>query len=200
MIRSIFLVFALLLPHTVLSSTILVFGDSLSAGYGVPAGKNWVDLLGVKLHGTRYHVVNASISGETTSGGLSRIVPALKEFDPEIVILELGANDGLRGQPVAIARKNLESIISACKKQNARVLLVGMRLPPNYGRKYAEAFQAIYPEIARREKLAFVPFMLAGFAQDLDDFQSDGLHPTEKAQAKVLSNIWKHLQPMLRNH
>ncbi|HQT25737.1 MAG TPA: arylesterase [Burkholderiales bacterium] len=187
----------MLLPHTVLSATILVFGDSLSAGYGVPAGKTWVDLLQKKL-GKKDLVVNASISGETTSGGLSRIGPALERFRPDIVVLELGANDGLRGQAVSIAEKNLESIVSACKRRRARVLLVGMRLPPNYGQKYSEAFREIYPEIAKRKRLAFVPFMLEGFAQDLEDFQSDGLHPTEKAQPKVLANIWKGLEPMLR--
>lgn len=174
-----------------------MFGDSLSAGYGIPTGKSWVDLLQQKLEKTHYQVVNASISGETTSGGLSRIIPALEKFAPEIVILELGANDGLRGEPLSITESNLEAIVAACRKRKVRVLLVGMRLPPNYGRKYTEAFGRIYPEIARRNRLPFVPFMLEGFAGNPVDFQADGLHPSEKAQSKVLANIWKGLEPML---
>ena len=175
----------------------MVFGDSLSAGYGIPSGKGWVDLLRARLGSRHFHVVNASISGETTSGGLSRIVPAIEKFDPEIVILELGANDGLRGEPLAVMQKNLDAIVIACKKRKAEVLLVGMRLPPNYGRRYSESFAKIYPEVARKNGLRLVPFMLEGFAGNLDDFQADGLHPNERAQSKVLSNIWKGLEPML---
>lgn len=196
-IAVIFILLALM-PKTAISATIMVFGDSLSAGYGVPTGKSWVDLLQQKLGKTRYRVVNASISGETTSGGLARINPALEKFRPEIVILELGANDGLQGEPLYITKKNLESMVAACKRRKARILLVGMRLPPNYGRKYSDEFMAIYPDIARSRKLAFVPFMLRGFAGNLGDFQADGLHPSEEAQSKVLSNIWKGLEPMLR--
>ena len=181
-----------------MAATLLVFGDSLSAGYGLPTGKSWVDLLSKKLAGTPYQVVNASISGETSTGGLSRIAPALEKFKPSIVILELGANDGLQGEPVAMTKKNLDAIVDACERRRARVLLVGMRLPPNYGMKYASDFGAIYPELAKRRHLGWVPFMLEGFAQNLDDFQADGLHPTVAAQTKVLSNIWKGLSPMLR--
>ncbi len=191
------LLFALL-PQLTFASTLLVFGDSLSAGYGLPTGKSWVDMLSAKLSKTPYRVANASISGETTAGGLSRIGRALGQFRPEIVILELGANDGLQGEPVAMTKKNLNAIVDACENHHAKVLLVGMRLPPNYGRRYASEFGAIYPEIAKRRRLAFVPFMLDGFAQNLDDFQADGLHPTAAAQGKVLSNIWKGLAPMLQ--
>ncbi len=188
-----------LIPQLAHAATILVFGDSLSAGYGLPAGKSWVDLLQRKLAKTPYRIVNASISGETTSGGLTRIEPALARFKPEIVILELGANDGLRGEPVEFTKKNLDAIVLACKKHHARVLLVGMRLPPNYGPKYAADFAAVFPKLAKHRGLGFVPFMLEGFAGNLGDFQSDGMHPSEKAQNKVLSNIWNGLAPMLRN-
>ncbi len=156
-----------------------------------------MDLLRVKLATTSFNVVNASISGETTTGGLARIEPALTKFSPKIVILELGANDGLRGGALDIAKNNLDAIVRACKKRHARVLLVGMRLPPNYGLKYSDAFGKIYPELAKRHDLALVPFMLEGFAGNMEDFQSDGLHPSAKAQGKVLSNIWKVLYPML---
>ena len=181
------------------AAAIMVFGDSLSAGYGLPTGKSWVDLLQRKLAKTPYRVVNASISGETTSGGLARIEPALARFKPKIVILELGANDGLRGEPVEFTKKNLDAIVLACRKHHARVLLVGMRLPPNYGPKYAADFAAVFPALAKRRELGFVPFMLEGFAGNPGDFQSDGMHPSEKAQNKVLSNIWNGLAPMLRN-
>ncbi len=181
------------------AAAIMVFGDSLSAGYGLPTGKSWVDLLQRKLAKTPYRVVNASISGETTSGGLARIEPALARFKPKIVILELGANDGLRGEPVELTKKNLDAIVLACKKHHARVLLVGMRLPPNYGRRYSESFAKIYPEVARKNGLRLVPFMLEGFAGNPGDFQSDGMHPSEKAQDKVLSNIWDGLAPMLKS-
>jgi acyl-CoA thioesterase-1 len=186
------------LPQLVLASNLLVFGDSLSAGYGLPTGKSWVDMLSKRLSKTHIRVINASISGETTSGGLSRIGRALEQFRPEIVILELGANDGLQGEPVSMTKENLNAIVDACEKHDARVLLVGMRLPPNYGQRYASEFGAIYPEIAKRRRLGFVPFMLEGFAQNLDDFQADGLHPNARAQGKVLANIWKGLSPMLQ--
>ncbi len=186
------------LPQLALASNLLVFGDSLSAGYGLPTGKSWVDMLSKRLSKTHIRVINASISGETTSGGLSRIGRALEQFRPEIVILELGANDGLQGELVSVTKKNLNAIVDACEKHDARVLLVGMRLPPNYGQRYASEFGAIYPEIAKRRRLGFVPFMLEGFAQNLDDFQADGLHPNARAQGKVLANIWKGLSPMLQ--
>ena len=186
----------LFLPETAFSASILIFGDSLSAGYGLPAGKSWVNLLEKRLSG-RFSVVNASISGETTTGGLSRIDEALEKFSPSIVVLELGANDGLQGQPLSIVRENLEAMIRACRKRHARVLLVGMRLPPNYGRKYSGDFAQMYPEIAKARKIALVPFMMEGFAGNLDDFQPDGRHPSVSAQKMVLENIWKELGPML---
>lgn len=193
----IFALFALL-PGISFAATILVFGDSLSAGYGLPSGQGWVDLLKTKLANRPFEVVNASLSGETTSGGLAKIEPALKQFSPKIVILELGANDGLQGEPLAITKKNLDTIVLACKKHHARVLLVGMRLPPNYGLKYSKEFGNIFPSLARRHDLALVPFMLDGFAGNMENFQQDGLHPTVRAQALVLANIWKVLEPMLR--
>lgn len=186
------------MPQPAHAAAILVFGDSLSAGYGLPTGKSWVDLLQQKLAKTPYRVVNASISGETTSGGLTRIESALAKFKPEIVILELGANDGLRGEPVELTKKNLDAIVLACKNHHARVLLVGMRLPPNYGPEYAADFGAVFPKLAKRRGLGFVPFMLEGFAGNMGDFQADGMHPSEKAQGKVLANIWNGLAPMLK--
>ncbi len=187
------------MPQPAHAAAILVFGDSLSAGYGLPTGKSWVDLLQQKLAKTPYRVINASISGETTSGGLARIESALSRFKPEIVILELGANDGLRGEPVELTKKNLDAIVLACKKHHARVLLVGMRLPPNYGPKYAADFGAVFPKLAKRRNLEFVPFMLEGFAGNMGDFQTDGMHPSEKAQSKVMANIWNGLAPMLKS-
>lgn len=180
--------------------TILVFGDSLSAGYGLPQEEGWVSLLEKRLQSERapYRVANASLTGETTSGGASRIAGALKTHQPAIVILELGANDGLRGQNLDVMRKNLETMIDASRRANAQVLLVGMRLPPNYGPAYTEKFQRTFVDIARAKKLPYVPFLLDGFAENTVYFQSDRVHPTSQAQALILETVWKELKPLLK--
>ncbi|MDP2879520.1 MAG: arylesterase [Sulfuricella sp.] len=178
---------------------ILVFGDSLSASYGIPADGGWVSLLEQRIRQKKpgYRVVNASISGETTSGGRYRIEQVLAEHRPAVVILQLGANDGLRGLPLDAAASNLNAIITACRKREARVLLIGMRLPPNYGSAYAAKFQAIYQQAAQRHKIPLLPFLLEGFADNPELFQADGLHPTISAQPQMMERVWKLLQPML---
>ena len=179
--------------------TLLVYGDSLSAGYGLPQGAGWVTLLEHRLKRDKldYTVVNASISGETTLGGRNRIDAALREHEPAVVVLQLGANDGLRGNPLDDTRRNLIAMVEACRKANARVLLVGMRIPPNYGPVYTRRFEALFAEVARQQNVSLVPFMLQGFAEKRDLFQSDGIHPAAEAQPRVLENIYKRLQPML---
>ncbi len=180
--------------------TILVFGDSLSAGYGLPRDKAWVSLLAERLKQNRidYTVANASLSGETTLGGLGRINAALTRHKPDIVLIALGANDGLRGQSIDSMRSNLEGIVTACRKANSRVVLIGMRVPPNYGSAYVNKFHAVYGEIARRYQLPLVPFLLDGFAQERDWFQADGLHPAERAQPVILDTVWKTLATLLK--
>ncbi len=186
-------------PASAGERTILVLGDSLSAAYGIPRDRGWVALLEKRLaaEGYDYSVANASISGEITSGGLARIGKVLAQTRPAVVILELGANDGLRGLPVAEMKKNLAAMIARAKKAGARVLLVGMRMPPNYGPDYTEAFASAYAELARRERLALVPFMLEGIAAQPSLFQADGLHPTAAGQPLLLDNIWPRLKPLL---
>lgn len=187
-------------PALASGATILVFGDSLSAGYGLAQERSWPSLLEKKLRDEKldYRIVNASVSGETTTGGVNRIEGALKTHRPSIVVLELGANDGLRGQSLEIMRRNLEAMIDASRRAGAQVLLVGMRLPPNYGTAYTEKFQQMYAEIARTKKTAFVPFLFEGFAEEARYFQSDRVHPTSEAQALMLETVWKGLKPMLR--
>jgi acyl-CoA thioesterase-1 len=180
--------------------SILVFGDSLSAAYGMAQARGWVALLAERLKRERsdYSVVNASISGETSAGGAARIAKALAQHKPAVVILELGANDGLRGLPLAQMRQNLAGMIEQSQKTGARVLLVGMRMPPNYGPDYTRAFESTYAELARRHKTALVPFLLEDFADKPDLFQPDRIHPTEAAQPLMLERAWKALQPLLK--
>lgn len=199
-LRQLIVLLAFCLPLSGLAApTILVYGDSLSAAYGIPRDKGWVNLLQKKLaaQGYRHTVSNASISGETSSGGLTRIEQALKEHRPQLVILELGANDGLRGLPVPDMRQNLGKIIEACRAAEADVLLLGMRLPPNYGPRYASAFFDSYGTLAARYRLPLVPFMLEGIAGIRDLTQDDGLHPTASAQTRILANVWSTLEPLL---
>lgn len=178
---------------------ILVFGDSLSAAYGLPQDAGWVALLGERLkqRQANYTVVNASISGETSAGGARQIGGALKRYQPAIVILELGANDGLRGLPVARMKANLAAIIRAAKRSHARVLLVGMLLPPNYGAQYSGAFRRAFEELAREQRVPLVPFLLEGMADERDMYQADNLHPVAAAQPQLLENVWRGLAPML---
>lgn len=182
--------------------SILILGDSLSAGFGIARQQSWPTLLDHRLRsqGYPYRVANVSISGETTRGGLSRLPAALKDQQPEVVVVALGANDGLRGLPLDQMRDNLNAIIRLSKDSHARVLLLGMQLPPNYGIDYTRKFKQIYADLARQHKVALQPFFFAGFADKRDSFQSDGLHPTAAAQPAVLDNVWHGLQPLLRKH
>jgi acyl-CoA thioesterase-1 len=183
-----------------LAATLLVFGDSLSAGYGLPRELGWVYLLEQRLRAEKfdYKVVNASISGETTLGGVNRIDAALATHRPALVILELGGNDGLRGATPESIRRNLEAISDACRRARARVLLVGVRVPPNYGTAYTEKFHEVFSAVARSRKLPLVPFLLDGFASDRALFQDDGIHPTAAAQPLMLETMWKALRPLLK--
>jgi acyl-CoA thioesterase-1 len=182
------------------AGNILVVGDSLSAGYGLGPNQSWPSLLEKRLREQRldYSVVNASISGDTTAGGRSRIGAALDQARPAVVIIALGANDGLRGLPVSLMRDNLEAMLGAARARKARVVLVGMKLPPNYGIDYTRAFEQSYAELARRHKAALVPFLLEGVAERRELFQPDNIHPVAEAQPTILENVWKVLQPLLR--
>ncbi len=178
---------------------ILVLGDSLSASYGIDHRQGWVSLLATRLQrqGFPHRVVNASISGETTAGGRSRLGSALARQQPAIVILQLGANDGLRGLPLVQMRRNLQQMISDAKGQGAQVLLLGMRLPPNYGPRYTREFQGIYLELATENNIAVLPFLLEGVSEKRQWMQADNLHPTAEGQPKVLENVWAKLLPIL---
>jgi acyl-CoA thioesterase I len=178
---------------------ILVYGDSLSAAYGLSQKDGWVALLTKRLEQNKHphKVVNASISGETTFGGATRIDNALKQHKPAIIIVELGGNDGLRGLPLTDSKSSLERILRASTQANAKILLVGMRLPPNYGRDYTEKFHAMYAALAKQYQVELVPFMLEGMADSRENFQADNIHPTAKVQPQILENIWQPLQSML---
>jgi acyl-CoA thioesterase-1 len=195
-----FLVLLAFAASTASAATVLVFGDSLSAGYGIGLEQSWPALLAKRLEAEKlpYAVANASISGETTAGGRSRFAAALDRFKPAIVVIELGANDGLRGLPVAEIRANLLAMIHAAQQRRARVLLIGIRLPPNYGPDYTARFENAYREAAQRTKVALLPFLLDPIAQDMSAFQADGLHPVAAAQPKILDHVWKALRPLLR--
>ena len=189
-------------PTIASARTILVFGDSLSAGYGVPQGQGWVALLAQKLAQNKssnasYKVINASISGETTSGGLARFSAAIAAHKPNIVILELGANDGLRGLPITNMQFNLSQMIAQAKAAKAKVLLLGMKIPPNYGLKYSKNFTQMYVNISKQYQVALVPFLLEGVAGKPELIQADGLHPIAVAQPKLLENVWSTLEKML---
>ena len=184
-----------------IGGTIVVFGDSLSAAYGLAERRSWVALLGERLRQEQldYGIVNASISGETTSGGRSRLDKLLAQHQPAVLILELGANDGLRGLPVAEMKKNLGAMIEQSQKAGARVLLVGTRLPPNYGEDYTRAFESAFAELAKRHRVALAPELTAGIGERLDLFQPDRIHPNEAAQPLLLENVWKALRPLLKD-
>jgi acyl-CoA thioesterase-1 len=182
------------------SPTILVLGDSVSAGYGLASNEGWVALLQsrLKAQGYGYRVINASVSGETTTGGLARLPRALSVHRPKIVIVELGGNDGLRALPLETSRQNLERIIQASQSSGAKVLLLGMKIPPNYGPRYSQGFEQLFSDLARRYRLPFEPFFLEKIALAPGMMQSDGLHPTAKAQPVMLDTVWPVLKPMLR--
>jgi acyl-CoA thioesterase-1 len=181
------------------SPTILVLGDSVSAGYGLASNEGWVALLQSRLQtqGYGYRVVNASVSGETTTGGLARLPRALSVHRPQIVIVELGGNDGLRALPLETSRRNLERIIETSQASGARVLLLGMKIPPNYGPRYSQGFEQLFRDLARRYRLPFEPFFLEKIALAPGMMQADGLHPTAKAQPVMLDTVWPVLKPML---
>jgi acyl-CoA thioesterase I len=178
---------------------ILVYGDSLSASYGIGQQEGWVALLQERLRksGLDYTVANASISGETTSGGAARIAPTLVREKPGVVIVELGANDGMRGLPVAQMKDNLDRIVRAAKSAGSRVLLVGMKMPPNYGPAYTREYEEAFRKLAREHKLPLVPFFLEGIADRRELFQADQLHPTAQAQPILLEAVWRQLRPLL---
>ena len=172
---------------------VLVWGDSLSAAYGISVEKGWVNLMKVKL-GDKVNITNGSISGETTQGGLTRLPSALKKNSPDIVVLELGANDGLRGLPPTVTKKNLNKMINLAQKANAKVILLGMKIPPNYGIAYSQKFEKIFSDLADQYKLPFIPFFLDNVIVDLTLLQEDELHPTAEAQPLILSNILPTIQ------
>lgn len=182
---------------------LLILGDSLSAEYGLTRGAGWVALLEKRLAAERleWRVVNASISGETSSGGRSRLAALLKEHRPRVVVVELGGNDALRGLPLDMTRNNLTEMARSAKAAGAQVLIAGMAMPPNYGRAYSEAFLALFSAVAKSEKTALVPFFLAGVADvpNADElFQADRIHPKAEAQPKMLANVWPVLKPLLK--
>ena len=183
-----------------IAPTLLVLGDSISAEYGLRRDSGWVKLLDVRLRreGWAYAVVNASISGETTSGGLSRIDELLSRLHPAIVIVELGGNDGLRGLSLTTTEQNLGAIVARSEKAGATVLLIGMQLPPNYGKAYTDRFAAIFATASKRYKTALTPFFFSGFADRYELFQPDRIHPTEAAQIRLLDNVWTALRPLLK--
>ncbi len=178
---------------------IVVLGDSLSAEYGLPRDTGWVNLLRDKLAKERfdYSVANSSISGDTTSGGRARLTAVLSRLKPAVVIVELGANDALRGVPLATTETNLRSIVDASQAAHAKVLLIGMYVPPNYGPDYTQKFHAVYERIAKDKNVPLVPFLLAGIADKPAMFQADQIHPTVQAQPLLLENVWPTLKPLL---
>ncbi|GGE76140.1 arylesterase [Massilia psychrophila] len=193
----------LMLAATIVHSapkTVLVLGDSLSAEYGLTRGSGWVALLDQKLKTEKINaaIVNASISGETTSGGRSRLPALIQQHRPALVVIELGANDGLRGLPVAAAEANLRAMVELAQKNDAEVLLVGMRMPPNYGRAYTEQFFSMYKTLSAQLKAPLVPFMLEGVAEKPALFQADRLHPTAQAHPIILANIWPKFLPLVK--
>lgn len=178
---------------------ILVLGDSISAGYGLPAGSGWVTLLQQRLATEHdpHTVVNASISGDTTAGGRARLDALLARYRPAVTVIELGGNDGLRGGSIDAMRQNLDAMTAAAQKAGSRVLLVGMRMPPNYGPAYVQRFDATFAEVAKAHKAALVPFLFDGFGEEEAMFQPDRIHPVAAAQPKLLDNVWRELKPLL---
>ncbi len=179
--------------------TVLVVGDSLSAEYGIKRGTGWVPLLSARISEQypKFQVVNASISGDTTSGGVARLPALLRQHAPAVVVLELGANDALRGLPLNMTEQNLRTMTQAARKAEADVLIVGMQIPPNYGRDYAQRFAAVFSNVAKNENARLVPFLMEGIATNRAMFQADGIHPNEDAQPQLLDNVWPTLRPML---
>ncbi|MDG1582028.1 arylesterase [Pseudomonas sp. GOM6] len=189
----------MLWAQSALAGTVLVVGDSISAALGLDTREGWVFLLQKRLDegGFQYRVVNASISGDTSAGGLSRLPALLAQHSPQVVIIELGGNDGLRGQAPAQLQQNLASMALKSREAGARVLLLGMQLPPNYGQRYTQAFAQVYKDVASSQQLAWVPFFLEGVGGVPGMMQADGIHPTTQAQQRLLDNVWPSLEPLL---
>ena len=189
----------LLLSQGAAAGTVLIVGDSISAAFGLDTRLGWVSLLEQRLQkeGFTDKVVNASVSGDTSAGGQARLPALLAEHRPQLVVLELGGNDGLRGQQPAQLQQNLASMIQQSQKAGAKVLLLGMRIPPNYGARYTQAFEAVYSNLAEQEKVPLVPFFLEGVGGIPELMQADGLHPAVAAQGKLLENVWPTLKPLL---
>ncbi len=185
----------ILLGANTYGSTLLVLGDSLSAGYGVNQESGWVALLRDDLS-DRHQVINGSISGDTTGGGLNRLPLLLEKFSPDYVLLELGGNDGLRGQPLSLMKRNLQTMIELCRRAGAEPVLFGMRLPPNYGRRYSDAFAAVYPQLSDEQQVVLIPFQLEELAITEGMIQEDGLHPTALAQPVIKEVIKGYIQPL----
>jgi acyl-CoA thioesterase-1 len=178
------------------ASTLLILGDSLSAGYGIDADKGWVNLLRSDLDG-QHRVINASISGDTTGNGLARLPVLLEKFKPTHVLLELGGNDGLQGHPLSRMRSNLQRMIALCREYNAQPILFGMRLPPNYGKRYADTFAAVFEDLADKENLPLVPFQFEQLVVTEGMIQQDGIHPTEPAQPIIADAVWAEIKDLL---
>jgi acyl-CoA thioesterase-1 len=189
-----------LLPMAAMAESIVVLGDSISAGYGINVGQGWVSLLQKKFNDRygNYIISNESISGDTSAGGLARIDQALARHKPAIVILELGANDGLRGLTPQIMKSNLTEMIQRSRKAGANVLLLGMKIPPNYGKRYIEMFYNVYPQLSAELKVPLVPFIMDDIALNPELMQADGLHPNEAGQPLIAEKVWPYLQPLLK--
>jgi acyl-CoA thioesterase-1 len=187
----------ILLGANTYGSTLLVLGDSLSAGYGINQESGWVALLEKDL-GDSHSIINGSISGDTTGGGLNRLPRLLEEFSPDYVLLELGGNDGLRGQPLNLMKSNLQAMINLVREAGAEPVLFGMRLPPNYGRRYSDAFAAVYPQLSEAEKVLLIPFQLEELSVTEGMIQEDGLHPTALAQPIIKDVIKGYIQPLMQ--
>jgi acyl-CoA thioesterase I len=196
------LVFIALQNAVASDRTILVFGDSLSAAFGIRPEQGWVALLTQRLQvqGYGYQIINASVSGETTDGGLQRLPRALQLHQPGIIVLELGANDALRGLPLSGTRANLAHMVRLSQEAGARVLLVGIRIPPNYGPRYTEEFASVFPELAKQYHVPLVPFLLQDVALNPARMQEDGMHPNAAGEAPVLDNVWPYLKPLLKKN
>lgn len=200
MLRRLLLLVLLLAPMSAWAASVLVLGDSLSAGHGIDVRQGWVQRLQQRLkqEGYPYRVVNASISGDTSAGALARLPRALETFHPRVLIVEIGGNDGLQGLSLAQLEENLKAIVRQGKRAGARILILGVRIPPNYGPQYTGRFHAIYGEIAKRNHVAVVPFFLEGVAGHAELMQTDGIHPRVEAQQRLMENVWKELKPLLK--
>ncbi|MFI3158501.1 MAG: arylesterase [Methylococcaceae bacterium] len=200
MIKFLFAVMVSLMSMTAMAKSIVVLGDSISAGYGIEVSQGWVTLMQQKLNeqGGNYIIHNASISGDTTAGGLARIDQALALHKPNIVIIELGANDGLRGLAPAMIKNNLAEIARRAQQAGAKVLLLGMRIPPSYGKRYTDLFYTIYPQLATELGVPYVPFIMENVALNKDMMQADGLHPNAEGQPFIADKVWPQLLPLLK--